>query len=811
MALFGPPNVERLVAHQDTRGLIRALDYDRDAEVRRQAAEALGVMSDEQALAPLMFRLTDDDPTVRQAAARSLGQIGDPRAVDALTALVSEEPVELATTAIEALGAIGDAGATPTLIATLVDEDPALREVSSQALVQVGTGAVFALLRKLDETTGEIQDAVRQTLRNMGPETVNDLAAQVADRRNLERGKAALALGEIGNERAIEALVQALNSTDLHVLPSVMKALATIGEPSVDALIAALESDNTLLVRSTIDALGRIASPRAAEPLRKVAATRNAVLRDLALQALARIPDEAAIEPLIEQLKAEAWTVRRQAAIALGQANAELAIPALVGALSDPEASVRRAVAASLELHKWQPADETNPSTAAGYWVAMRYWDNAVACGEAAIEPLIACLHDSVWDERRPPTNALIQIGLPAVPALMEALEDEDRGVRHSAAFALGRIYRAAKAAAAEAEEAEEAGSTEEAEEAAEAAAGPEVVAEVEEVEEAEEGEEAEEAVTKAFEPVPPEKLIEPLKNALSDPDESVRGAAARSLGMLGATEAVPLLIQRLHDTPVARVGASDALAMLGDAAVPALAETLKDEDAQVRAAAGEALGSSNHVGAVEPLIDALSDEAEPVRLAAARGLARLGDLAVPQLIERLTTDEDTGVQIALTAILGQIANQEAGPALYTLLGSENETVRLTAAAALQSLWVASREHAEPLRGISSLFVMTFTPTPKDEELQRFLITESFGDLATGRPDITEVHTMIMVDQSRLHETYRPLPEEGYVYSQIVDQFREWVSEQGVEPDEWEQRFFHREIMTEESTDAHIVCLYYAL
>jgi HEAT repeat protein len=804
VALFGPPNVERMVAHQDARGLIRALDYDRDAEVRRQAAEALGLLGDEQALAPLVFCLNDEDLDVRKAAARALGQIGDPRAVDALTALVGQEPEDLAAVAVEALGDIGDAEATPTLIAALVDEDPTLREVSSQALAKIGAGAAFALLKKLDETEGEIHEAVRQTLRRMGPEAVNELALQVGDRRNLERSKAALALGEIGTPQAIEALVKALNSTDLHVLPAVMKALATIGEPSVDALIEALESESTLLVRSTIDALGRIGSPRAAEPLRKVAATRNAVLRDLALQALARIPDEAAIEPLIEQLKADAWTVRRQAAVALGRANAELAIPALIGVLSDPEPPVRRAAAASLDLHGWNPDDETDPTNAAGYWVAMRYWDKAVACGEAAVQPLLASLRDSVWDERRPATMALIEIGMPAVEPLLEALEDEDSGVRHSAAFALGRIYQAATAEpegeaveAAEQELAEQEPSTEPAES-----------------QEPAEGELPEETTTEEqeslVEMVPAERLIEPLKEALADADESVRSAAARSLGLLGAVEVVPLLVQQLQDTPVARVGAADALGRLGEAAVPALAQVLEDENADARTSAAEALGSSNSVNAVEPLIGALSDDAEPVRVAAARGLVRLGELAVPKLVEHLASD-DAGLQIAMSAILGQIGNQAAVPALYALLGSENETVRLTAGAALHSLWVASREQAEPLNGVSSLFVMTCSPTPEDEDLQRWLISESFADLATDRPDITEVHTLMMVDQSRLHESYEPLPEEGYAFEAIVERFRTWVGEQGVDLEEWEQRFFHREIMTEESSDAHIVCLYYAL
>jgi HEAT repeat protein len=751
VALFGPPNVERLVDRQDTRGLLRALDYERDPEVRRKAAEALGLMADEQALAPLIFRLNDDDLEVRKAAARALGQLGDPRAVDALTSLVEQGPEELAMVAIRALGEIGSADATPTLITILLDEDTELRDSASQALARIGVGAVFPLLRRMEGASEETQNVIRQTLRRMGPEAVNDLAMQVADRRNLERSKAAQALGEIGNADAVEALVKSLNSSDLHVQPAVMSALATIGEPSVDALIQALESESTLLVRSAIDALGRVGSPRAAGPLRHVAATRNAVLRDLALKAMARIPDEAAIGPLIEQLQAEAWTARRQAAIALAQANRDLAVPALIGALSDPEPVVARAAASSLDLHKWKPKPETDPVSAAAFWVALRYWDRAVALGEAAIGPLMARLEDAAWEDRRGPTDALIQLGEPAVQPLIEALQNEDSGVRHSAAYALGRI-----------------------EEAKETEAG------------------------------------EAVKELLTDANESVRAAAARSLGLLGVTEAVPLLIERLHDVPAVRANASSALAMFGDEAIPALAEALQDEDADVRAAAAEALGASKSADAVTPLIDALSDEAESVRLPVARGLARLGDLAVPILVERLA-DEETGMQIALSAILGQIGNQDAVPALYPLLGHENETVRLTAAAALQNLWIESRETSEPLHGVSALFVMTLTTAPQDEELQRWLISESFADLGTDRPDITEVHTLMMVDQSRLHETFEPLPEQGYDFPVIVEQFRNWIAEQGAGLEEWESRFYHREIMTEESPDAHIVCLFYAL
>jgi hypothetical protein len=41
MPLFGPPNVSKLAAKGDLKGLIKALGYQRDWLVRRQAVEAV--------------------------------------------------------------------------------------------------------------------------------------------------------------------------------------------------------------------------------------------------------------------------------------------------------------------------------------------------------------------------------------------------------------------------------------------------------------------------------------------------------------------------------------------------------------------------------------------------------------------------------------------------------------------------------------------------------------------------------------------------------------------------------------------------
>jgi Uri superfamily endonuclease len=78
------------------------------------------------------------------------------------------------------------------------------------------------------------------------------------------------------------------------------------------------------------------------------------------------------------------------------------------------------------------------------------------------------------------------------------------------------------------------------------------------------------------------------LMSRLSDPDEATRCAAALGLGQLRAPAAIPPLMARLSDANGwVRDSAADALAMIGEPALPALAEMLTDglDGARVRAA----------------------------------------------------------------------------------------------------------------------------------------------------------------------------------------------------------------------------------
>ena len=109
------PNVQELKSKKDVDGLIEALKYKDDHNIRLTAASALGTVGDSRAVDPLIAAL-DDQMEVNEMAALALGEIGDPRAVESLTKTLGDENWEVRSSAAKALEKIGDDRAIDPLI-----------------------------------------------------------------------------------------------------------------------------------------------------------------------------------------------------------------------------------------------------------------------------------------------------------------------------------------------------------------------------------------------------------------------------------------------------------------------------------------------------------------------------------------------------------------------------------------------------------------------------------------------------------------------------------------------------------------------
>jgi HEAT repeat protein len=112
----------------------------------------------------------------------------------------------------------------------------------------------------------------------------------------------------------------------------------------------------------------------------------------------------------------------------------------------------------------------------------------------------------------------------------------------------------------------------------------------------------------------------------LQDPDNAVRQCAALAMKHNPTPDGLAPLVQNLHseDRLTARL-AGDALAALGPAAVPQLADASQDPSPAVRIEAVRALAEMRHPDAIAPLFKCIDDPSSVVTHWAEEGLDRLG------------------------------------------------------------------------------------------------------------------------------------------------------------------------------------------
>jgi HEAT repeat protein len=163
----------------------------------------------------------------------------------------------------------------------------------------------------------------------------------------------------------------------------------------------------------------------------------------------------------------------------------------------------------------------------------------------------------------------------------------------------------------------------------------------------------------------------------VSDHSRYVRESAVRALGRIGDARALPILGE-LFRSP-GRIGAGvvyDALIVLGRDAEPVFAGALRSPIESVRVASCfgvVALSEPEEARSLlEPLLD---DEAAPVRAAAARSLCDVGGELVPEALARASRDEHSSVRSAAAAALGSCDDPRAVEfVLNALLDADRDT-----------------------------------------------------------------------------------------------------------------------------------------
>lgn len=166
--------VKTLEEERDLNGLLALLDPSIPVITRRAAARSLNIIAPANLVPQLAGYLnTDPDRAVRHYLAQALGRLGDDRALAALLLALKDRALMVREAAAAAISRYNSPAAFEVLLAALKEKEDErswmVRRFAAEALGQLGDRrAVPALVEALRDTSDLVRPAVARALGNMG-------------------------------------------------------------------------------------------------------------------------------------------------------------------------------------------------------------------------------------------------------------------------------------------------------------------------------------------------------------------------------------------------------------------------------------------------------------------------------------------------------------------------------------------------------------------------------------------------------------------------------------------------------------------
>ncbi len=592
------------------------------------------------------------------------------------------------------------------------DENAVLRNSAIVALEKQGANAVPHLVELSRSPNVEVAMFAVQVLARIPDASSADALLPLIEHADTNVAQAAVeALGNMRSRQAVPGLIRLLRA-DLWLQFAAVAALGEIGdERAVEPLLLAI--DNELLADVAAEGLGRLGAASSLAPLAdRLIAIDRLPLRDHLLGAVAAVLERHAIGPAV---LAELATRVRAADAAglhdylrgllrgqdrkLARAAATLVAASAMGSLlsevllrgrDDDDDSELRWTAALLERFAGVVGDVLIGLVSAP---DARVRVAALQCGAFprradALAEVTRSLDDPERGVRAAACHALGAIADPTtVPLLVERLVHGQSEERHAAAEALGHMPAEALASLSRC--------------LVDPGADEIVIAALGALEAARCAVLAEDArrLSGAGSPSVRRSAIRVLSHApgaetekvllerLADSDEGVRVEAVEALVALAAPGAQAALTGQLAIADGLRYYAIRALGRLRTrAAVAPLAELFPTAKVHERIEIVAALGRIGGADVLSFLDQRLHERDRELRRAAADGVARLGLAEAFPILARLTEDEDWTIRNFAGWGLGELRKSEARPALEKLTHDTEPVVARTARAALAKL-----------------------------------------------------------------------------------------------------------------------------
>lgn len=553
------------------------------------------------------------------------------------------------------------------MMRALGDQDWRVRHQAVDALVrESGQDALTVFVRRLckEHRDAAVLNSILQVLISIGPAALPALAKITNDPDAEVRMYAALALGNLGDSRAVSPLMTLLRDFDTNVRYHAIESLAKLkAAEAVDDLAAIAASGDFFLAFAALDALADIGEPRIAPSLLPL--LQNNVLQAAVVRALAEIGDERVVPALVSLLEKSPIAPELMLALARLHERTEK-LYAEGGYVSDLVRKKTSAAAAQtmLSMLNGVSGAELRALVQVLGWVGTDHIiteltrllgssdvrneviETLVRHGRHVTEGLCEQLKSDDSDTRRAAVTALARIGdAQTVGALLKALADPD--LTEMAAGALAKI------------------GDPQAYEPLLALLGHDRAA-------------VRQAAIAALNSLGHPRMAADINKLLFHSNPHVRESAVRISGYFGYPDCADQLLDRIHDVSenVRRAAVENLCHLQDDRIFDALLRASRDESPKIRASAAQSLGFLENMRALPELTRALTDQDSWVRYYAARSLGRIGS---PEAIDALAcivhSDPANQVRIAAADALGSIGGARVVSVLAPLVDSEDRDV----------------------------------------------------------------------------------------------------------------------------------------
>jgi HEAT repeat protein/Tol biopolymer transport system component len=158
------------------------------------------------------------------------------------------------------------------------------------------------------------------------------------------------ALGKMGAQAPVAALVAALSDEHEAVRSAAVRALGSLGRRApIEPLQTMLHDDSWHVRTASVMALGKQRERVSSEPFIHALHDSDESVRAAAAWALGKQGERAPLNPLVLALQDSAWSVREAAVLALGERGGNGVVGPLLAARMDEDSSVRSAAETTLQ------------------------------------------------------------------------------------------------------------------------------------------------------------------------------------------------------------------------------------------------------------------------------------------------------------------------------------------------------------------------------------------------------------------------------------------------------------------------------